>query len=477
MKAKKVVSSLVVSLLLLLTLGPVGTVGADEEVKIGILQALTGDLGTYGGPMTDAMKLAIKEANENGGVLNQTIVAIVEDTETSEVKANDAANKLVNVDKVPAIIGTTSSGPSMAIIGVTTGSDVLQISSSNTAPDFTTYEDNDLFFRTCPSDKLQGLAMARLAINEGYMNVSTIVINNAYGVGFEDVFTQEFEELGGTVVESIKYDPAGTIFDSEVEKACGNEPDFVMLCAYPETGSIVLKTAYEKGYMEDIDWLLSEGLKDDTLAELAGKDESGTFIIAGLKGTAPDTRVTGPAYETFKDKFTKEYGKNPTTYCSHSYDAAAVVILAMEHSGSANGPDISSSMRDISNAPGEEVTEISEALKLIREGKEINYQGASSEITFDENGDVLGSYAVWSIGEYGSTVFGDPIDLTTADEPVAIETEDVVEEPTATVEEEAETTEEPAMDEEETSTPGFESTLALVGLLAVGLFVSRRRRN
>ncbi|MDY6932166.1 MAG: ABC transporter substrate-binding protein, partial [Halobacteriota archaeon] len=171
MKAKKVVSGLVVSLLLLLTLGPVGTVGADEEVKIGILQALTGDLGTYGGPMTDAMKLAIKEANENGGVLNQTIVAIVEDTETSEVKANDAANKLVNVDKVPAIIGTTSSGPSMAIIGVTTGSDVLQISSSNTAPDFTTYEDNDLFFRTCPSDALQGTAMARLAINEGYMNV------------------------------------------------------------------------------------------------------------------------------------------------------------------------------------------------------------------------------------------------------------------------------------------------------------------
>ncbi|MDY6931045.1 MAG: ABC transporter substrate-binding protein, partial [Halobacteriota archaeon] len=363
----------------------------------------------------------------------------------------------------------------MAIIGVTTGSDVLQISSSNTAPDFTTYEDNDLFFRTCPSDKLQGLAMARLAINEGYMNVSTIVINNAYGVGFEDVFIQEFEELGGTVIESIKYDPAGTIFDSEVEKACGKEPDFVVLCAYPETGSMVLKTAYEKGYMEDIDWLLSEGLKDDTLAELAGKDESGTYIVAGLKGTAPDP--TGPGHEIFKEKFTNEYEKDPTTYCSHSYDAAAVVILAMEHSGSANGPEISSSMRDISNAPGEEVTEISEALKLIREGKEINYQGASSEITFDENGDVLGRYAEWFISEDGSIVFGDPIDITTTEEPVAIETEDGVEEPTATVEEGAETTEEPAMDEGETSTPGFESAFALVGLLTVGLFVSRRRRN
>ncbi len=277
-----------------------------------------------------------------------------------------------------------------------------------------------------------------------------IVINNPYGVGFEDVFVKEFEELGGTIVESIRYDPAGTIFDSEVEKACGNEPDFVMLCAYPETGSTVLKTAYEKGYMEDMDWMLSEGLKDETLAELVGKDESGTYIIAGLKGTAPDTRVTGPAYEIFKDKFTNEYGKEPTTYCSHSYDAAAVVILAMEHSGSATGSAISGSMREITNAPGEEVTEISEALKLIREGKDINYQGASSEITFDENGDVLGSYTEWFIGDNGSIVLGDPIDL-----------------------EEIEGSSTPEV--EESSTPGFESVFALAGLLAVGFVVSRRR--
>ncbi|MFV9677046.1 MAG: ABC transporter substrate-binding protein, partial [Methanosarcinales archaeon] len=290
-------------------------VGAEKEVKIGIMQALTGDLSTYGGPMTDAAKLAIKEVNENGGVLGVDITAIVEDTQTSENSAVDAANKLVKVDKVPAIIGTTSSGPSMAIIDITTGNGVIQISSSNTAPDFSTYEDKDLYFRTCPSDTLQGKAMAKLAINEGYTTASTLVLNNPYGVGFEAVFKDEFESLGGTVLESVKYDPAGTIFDSEVMKACKPEPDFVMLCSYPETGSVVLKAAYEKGYMDDIDWLLSEGLRDETLAELVGKDEAGNYIVTGLNGTTPDPRVAGPAYESFKAEYEAEYDKEVTTYC------------------------------------------------------------------------------------------------------------------------------------------------------------------
>jgi len=410
MKTKEIVASLVISVLVL-AVSLSGCIDTEEEVKMGIMQALTGDLGTYGGPMSDAMKLAVKEVNENGGVLGVNITAIVEDTQTSEAPAADAANKLVKVDKVPAIIGTTSSGPSMAIIGITTGNGVLQISSSNTAPDFTTYEDNDLYFRTCPSDALQGKVMAKLAIKEGYTNASTLVLNNPYGIGFEKVFNEEFEALGGKVLESVKYDPAGTIFDSEVEKACKPNPDFVMLCSYPETGSVIMKAAYERGYMEDIDWLLSEGLRDETLADMVGKDEAGNYVIAGFKGTTPDPRVAGPAYETFKQEYEAEYGKEVTTYCSNSYDAAAVVALAIEKAGNATGTAIRDALRDVANPPGEEVTDIGEALRLIREGKDINYQGASGEITFDENGDVFGVYCEFSIADDGSIVLGESIEL------------------------------------------------------------------
>ena len=478
MKSKKILVGLFMSTLLLTCVFSGGAMGAEGgEVKIGILQALTGDLGTYGGPMTDAMKLAIKEVNENGGLINSTVVVIVEDTQTSEVAAIDAAIKLVDIDKVPVIIGTTGSGPSMAIIEKTTGNGVLQISSSNTGVEFTNYPDNDLYFRTAPSDALQGKAMARLAIAEGFTTASTLVINNVYGVGFEEVFKEEFEKLGGTVLESVKYDPAGTIFDSEVEKACGQEPDFVMLCAYPETGSIILKAAYERGHMENIDWLLSEGLRDETLAELVGQDEGGNYIVAGLKGTTPDPRVAGPAHDSFKEKFTEEYGKEPTTYCSNSYDAAAVVALAIEKAANAAGTDIRDSIRDIANAPGEEVTDIGEALELIREGKDINYQGASGEITFDDNGDVLGNYAEWSIDDAGSIVLGVPIDL---EGPVA--TPEPTEAPTSTPTLSPTPTDEPTgapvstpTDEPDNETPGFEAAFAVTGLIAVAYILSRRR--
>lgn len=475
MKRKEIGAGLVIAALVLAAFLSGGTVGAAEEVKIGIMQALTGDLGTYGQPMTDGMLLAVKEVNDNGGVLGgKTLVALVEDTQTSEVPSVDAANKLVKVDKVPAIIGTTGSGPSMAIIDITTSNSVLQISSSNTGPDFTTYEDNDFYFRTAPSDTLQGKAMAQLAIKEGYTTSSTLVLNNPYGIGFEVVFNEEFEALGGTVLESVRYDPAGTIFDSEVEKACKSNPDFVMLCSYPQTGSVILKTGYEKGYMEDIDWLLSEGLRDETLAEMVGKDEAGNYIIAGFKGTTPDPRAAGPSYETFKQSYKDEYGTEPTTYCSNSYDAAAVVALAIEKAGEAEGTAIRDALRDIANPPGEEVSDIGEALKLIREGKEINYQGASGEITFDENGDVFGVYCEFSIADDGSVALGESIPLegevaptpaptaTPTATPIATPIPTATPAPTAT----------PTPEE-----PGFEAIFAIAGILAIAYLVVRKRRE
>ena len=140
-------------------------------------------------------------------------------------------------------------------------------------------------------------------------------------------------------------------------------------------------------------------------------DGAGNFIIAGLKGTTPDPRVAGPAYGTFKQKYKAEYEKDVTIYCSNSYDAAVVVALAIEKAGNATGTAIRDALRDVANPPGEEVTEIGDALRLIRAGKDINYQGASGEITFDENGDVSGVYCEFSIADDGSVLLGEAIEL------------------------------------------------------------------
>ena len=177
MKTKGKVVGLVIATLVMAAFLPGGAVGA-EDVTIGILYAYSGDLGIYGEPRTDAMKQAVKEVNENGGVLGRRLNLVIKDTETSEEVAVEAAHKLVDPNgyNVPVIIGTTGSGPCMAIINYTTSNGVLQISPSVTAAEFTDYPDNNLFFRTCPSDELRGIAMARLAIKQGYTTASTLVV-------------------------------------------------------------------------------------------------------------------------------------------------------------------------------------------------------------------------------------------------------------------------------------------------------------
>lgn len=491
MKTKGKVVGLVIATLVLTAFLPGGTVGA-EDVTIGILYAFTGDFGIYGEPETDAMKLAVKEVNENGGVLGGKLKVIIRDTQSSEVIAREEAYMLVNVHEVPVIIGTSGSGPCMAIIDITTSNGVLQISPAVTGVEFTTYPDNDLFFRTCPSDELQGIAMARLAIKQGYKNntASTLVLDNPYGVGFEEVFTEEFEALGGEVLESVRYDPAATTFGSEVEKVAAVNPDFVMLCAYPETGSAILKTAYEKGYQENIDWLLSEGLMDGALAERVGKDEAGNYIIAGFKGTAPDPRAAGPANETFRQNYTAEYGREPIQFCLNSYDAVAVVALAIEKAGNASGTAIRDSIREVANPPGREVSDIGEALRLIREEswRDINYQGASGDITFDRNGDVMGSYCEWFIADNGSIVLGNPIEMkgpvvmptpTPSPTPTIAPTPTITPTPTPTPSPSPSPSPTPTVAPTPTPTPeedvpGFEAVFAIAGLLAVAYLLRRR---
>ncbi|MDD1726687.1 MAG: ABC transporter substrate-binding protein [Methanothrix sp.] len=376
----------------------------EGDIKIGVMQSLTGDLGSYGGPMSDAIKLAAKEINDNGGLLGRKLVLLIEDDQTNNVAAVDAANKLVKVDRVPAIVGATGSGQSMSVIDITTGSGVLQISSSNTGTDFTNYDDGDLYFRTAPSDALQGSAMAKLAQERGYKTTSTIVINNPYGVGFEDVFVKAFEAEGGKVLEKVRYDPSQTVFDSEVQRVADSKPEFIMMVSYPETGSLILRTAYEKGALKSIPWLLSEGLKADNLAGLVGNDAEGNYIAAGLQGLAPDQDAGGKAYEAFKSLYQADYGKEPAIYCTNSYDALAVVALAIEQAKNATGRDIADNIRSVANPPGTEVSDLGEALSLIREGKDINYQGTSGDIAFDENGDVSGSFTLWTIADNGSII-------------------------------------------------------------------------
>ena len=408
---RKLLVSLVVSGLLLAAVVLPGCSGEDT-IKIGTLLPLTGSLADYGPAMQQGVELAVKQINAAGGVLGKEIELINEDSETTAAAASDAMNKFVEIDEIVGFVGAAGSTVSLAVIDTAKDYKVVQISPSNTGTLFTEYDDDDFYYRTCPSDALQGEAMAILAQDEGYATAVTLAVNNDYGVGFEADFQSSFEELGGTVTKNVHFEEGATSFDSEVAEAVGANADVIVLVAYPTEGAEILKKAYETGGLDSCNWLLSEGLRSEDLAEAVGTDTEGNYIITGLKGTTPDDRVAGNGYVDFVAAFNAEYGEDPGIFVSNSYDAVVLMALAMEHSGNASGEGIKEGIRAVANAPGQKVSDITTALELLRAGEEIDYEGASGELTMDSNGDVSGSYCQWSITAEGAIKLGDPIDLS-----------------------------------------------------------------
>lgn len=381
---------------------------SGEALKLATLLPLTGDLAQYGGPMQDSVNFLVETVNACDGVLGQPIELISADDETNPAAGATAMTKLAEVDRVGGVVGAAASSVSSAAVDIAVRNEVVQISPASTSPVFTERaekgEFNGFWFRTAPPDTFQGEALAQLANQEGLKNVAVLSINNDYGNGLIQSFIPAFKELGGTVANETSptlYPPDGTTFDSEVSDVFGNKPDAVLIVAYPETGSLILKSAQEQGFLDGTTKiLLTDGMKTDQLAELAGKNADGQFIASGVMGTAPS--AGGPALSKFSETYKAKFNRDPGVYDPNSWDAAAIIALAAEAAKSASGPAIKDQVREVANAPGTEVTDVCEALTLVRQGEDIDYQGASGSVDFNEQGDVVSSYDVWTVSDDGA---------------------------------------------------------------------------
>lgn len=404
-----------------------GCLGSDK-IPLGALLPLSGLLKDFGPPMMNGVELAVKRVNEkNGGVkieengekVNKKVTVIQEDSKTDSQAANSALQKLINVDGVPAFVGAAGSGVSKSIVQTAINNKVVQISPSNTSPYFTDLDDNGYYWRTCASDELQAAAMAKYAIEQkGYQTASVLYINNSYGQGFSTQFEKWFkDEFGGEIINNVGYSGDASSFSSEVSTISEGNPDLVVLVGYPEEGSIILSEAYQNGILEEANWLLSEGLRSDQLAEEVGKTDSGNFIVEGIMGTTPDPRAAADAYDDFAQYYEEEYGSSPTTFVPHSYDAASLIMLAMEKSGKATGEAIKNNLMDVANPPGTEVFDPVEAIKMIRNGEQVDFYGAGGMQDFNDVGDVTSTFALWKVNSEGNVDLGNTIPLPKALRP------------------------------------------------------------
>ena len=366
---------------------------SGEPVKIGSVLDFTGDLGAYGKPMRNAVDIAAELINDAGGVLGSPVKAVHKDGGTSAQIATDAANALVKTDGVPVIVGPLGSGFTIAVAqAVTIPNEVVQISPSATSPALSILEDSDFLYRTAVSDAAQGVVLARLARELGYETAGLLYVNNAYGEGLARVFTESFEEAGGTVTASVPQEPDQPSYVSELENATEGDPDVLVAMSYPVSAGVYLREAIEGDYIDN--FMFVDGTKSQDMFDTLGAEN-----FEGFYGTAPGAQESDST-AVFRILYEERFGELPTDpFLGETFDAFAIAALAIEKAGEYNGPAVRDAMREVANAPGIKVGpgDFAKALDLIRRGEDIDYEGVAGSQNFDENGDVLNTIEIWKI--------------------------------------------------------------------------------
>ncbi len=380
--------------------------GGGQGLKIGSLLPTTGDLAAIGQQMVESVPLLVNTVNACGGVNGQPVTLVQVDDQTDPRSGAAGMQKLATLDKVSGVVGSFASSVSSAAVSIAVPNKVMLVSPGSTSPVFTEKaikgDYKGYWARTAPPDTYQAQALAQLANKKGYKQVATAVINNDYGVGFEKAFVQAFEKLGGTVVNKnnpVRYDPKATTFDTEAQATFGTKPQAVLLVGYEETASLFLKAAYQQGLTQGVQVMLTDGVKSDTFPDRVGKAPDGKHLIAGAIGTVPGSN--GKGLEDFRKLWESKRGSAPAPYTPHGWDAAALLVLAAQAAKENTGVGISSKIREVANGPGTEVSDVCEGLKLLKQGQDINFQGASGNVDIDQNGDVVGVYDVWQVGDDG----------------------------------------------------------------------------
>jgi len=357
-----------------------------SEVKIGTILGYTGPIESLTPAMAASAEMAMEEVTASGKLLGGAKVTSVRGDSTcvDAAAATAAAERLITSDKVNAIMGADCSGVTTAILqNVALANGVVMISPSATSPALSTVEDNDLFFRTAPSDARQGQVLAEILKDKGITSAAMTYTNNDYGKGLAESIQSNFEALGGKITISAAHEDGKGDYGAEVGALAQAGGDVLIVAGYLDQGGKgVIQASLDSGAFDT--FVLPDGMIGDALPEAIGDALNGSF------GTVPGTDSNGA--EIF-DKMAKEKGINPDAFSAESYDAAALILLSMQAAKSVNSNDFKGKVMEVANAPGEKILpgELDKALELIAAGTDIDYVGATA-VELVGGGESAGNY-------------------------------------------------------------------------------------
>ena len=357
-----------------------------EEIKIGVILGFTGPIESLTPQMADGAELAMKEVSDSGKLLDgSTVVSVRADsTCVDAAAATAAAERLITAEGVKGIMGADCSGVTGAILSnVAVPNGVVMISPSATSPGLSTAEDNGLFFRTSPSDARQGVVITDVLMDQGVKEVAVTYTNNDYGKGLADSFQAAFEAAGGKVTMSAAHEDGKADYSAEVGALASAGGERLVVAGYVDQGgSGIVRAALDSGAFDTFHF--PDGMVSTKLLENFGSE------IDGSTGAHPSPSAElADAYAKLVD------GAFDTTspFTPESYDAAALMMLAMQAAGSSDPQAYKDKVMDVANAPGEQigVGELAKGLEILASGGEIDYVGATG-VELIGPGEAAGNY-------------------------------------------------------------------------------------
>ncbi|SFJ61067.1 ABC transporter substrate-binding protein [Jannaschia pohangensis] len=345
-----------------------------SPVKLGVVLGFTGPLESLAPAMAGGAELAMSEVTDSGLLLGGVTVEPVRGDSTciDAAAATSATERLITGDGVAGIVGADCSGVTGAMLqNVALPNGVVMISPSATSPGLSTAEDNGLFFRTAPSDARQGVIIADILKEQGIESVALTYTNNDYGKGLADAFQAAFEEAGGTVTISAAHEDGKADYSAEVGALAAAGGERLVVAGYVDQGgSGIVRAALDSGAFDTFHF--PDGMISQALVDNFGDE------IDGSSGANPGT--DSPGAQLYQEMAAAVDIDGTSPFSAEAYDAAALIMLAMQASGSADPSVYKDKVMDVANAPGEQILpgELAKALQILADGGEIDYVGASA---------------------------------------------------------------------------------------------------
>jgi ABC-type branched-subunit amino acid transport system substrate-binding protein len=378
---------------------------------VGMVVSLTGPAGRFGQAASKSVELAFRDLNAAAGaagIAGCQLAYEVRDSQSQGAVAVDQARQLVDLRKVPAIIGSIISSDSIPMVtSVTAPAGVVQISPASSTPTLTRLategQTKGWFFRTITSDALQGTAAAKYALDQGMRELAVIHVNNDFGVNMLAEFRRAYEAMGGKLLSVTPYNQNQPSYAAEVTKALQGDPPALYLVGYPGDGTTIMRTWIQQGGPQR--FLLNDGMNSADLIKGVGPQfMNNAFGTSSGTARSPSTDYFGRTYPGMSGGFDAN-----APAADRAYDAAVIMGLAIAQAGKFEAGPIRDAIRQITRPGGEVVHAgpegFAKALQLIRERKPIRYVGVIGPVEFDANGDITGPYRLWRIqnGEVTTT--------------------------------------------------------------------------